>query len=151
MPHFHVDKTEYLYVQRGAVRLRLGNEIRMIDQSVGEVKIARWTPHRWEVLGEAETTVFERTEPRDGRKQGFFRNFVSLCNDYGGLDKIPPLQVFKTFAEWDNYPIGNAAWMASMRSAIVGITWAVGGIAGLCGYRAVYKEYMPPDLYEKLK
>jgi hypothetical protein len=149
MPHFHVEKTEYIFVERGTVRLTTNGTSRMIDSSAGEIEIPRWMPHRWEVLGGEETVVLERTVPPDGRKEAFFRNFVCLINDYGAMP--PVLQVFKIFAEWDNYPIGEATWMSHAKTPIVGLTKAVGWVAGVVGYRAMYKEYTPQDLYERLQ
>lgn len=149
MPHFHVDKTEYIFVERGTVRITKNGVSTMVDSSAGEIEIPRWMPHRWEVLGGEETIVLERTVPADGRKEAFFRNFVCLINNYG--DMPPPLQAFKVFADWDNYPIGNAGWMGYIRTPIVGLTKALGWVGGLAGYRSLYKEYTPQELYERLK
>jgi hypothetical protein len=146
---FHFTKTEYIFIELGSVRVTINGESKMMDASHGEIKFPQWTPHRWEVLGGEETVVMERTFPRDGRKEAFFRNFVCLINDYGTMP--PVLQVFKIFAELDNYPIGEAGWMIYVRTPIVGLTKAVGWVAGLAGYRAMYKEYMPKDLYERLQ
>jgi hypothetical protein len=148
--HFHTSIREYLFVQRGTIRLTLGQEIKMVEQFSGEIEIPPWIPHRWEVLGGSETTVYERTVPRDGRHEMFFRNIFSLCNDYGGLEKLPPLQAIKLFADWDNYPIGSAWWMVYTRPAIIGAVWAIGGVAGLFGYRSTYPEYVSEDS-KKLK
>jgi hypothetical protein len=149
MPHFHVDKTEYIYVERGTIRLTKNGVSSMVDASTGEIEIPKWAPHRWEVLGGEETVVLERTVPPDGHKEAFFRNFMSLINDYG--DMPPALQAFKIFADWDNYPIGEASWMGHTRTPIVGLTKAVGWVAGIVGYRSMYREYTPRELYEKLQ
>lgn len=121
----------------------------MVTSSDGEIEIPTWAPHRWEVLGGEETVVLERTTPLDGRKEAFFRNLMGLINDYGGIP--PPLQAFKIFAEWDNYPIGEAGWMGYLRTPIVALTKFAGWVAGVVGYSALYKEYTPRELYARLQ
>lgn len=116
------------------------------------MEIIPWTPHRWEVLGGEETVVLERTVPRDGRKEAFFRNFVCLVNDYGDIPRVPILQVFRVFAEWDNYPAPEGRWAREhARGVVVTLTNAMGSVAGLIGYKGMYEEYTPTDLYHKLK
>lgn len=122
-----------------------------VTPATGEVEIAPWTPHRWEVLGGEETTVLERTIPRDGCKEGFLRNFVCLVNDYGGIPRVPILQAFRVFSEWDNYPAPEAEWAREhARGAVVAITNVMGRLAGLFGYKGMYEEYTPDELYVKL-
>jgi mannose-6-phosphate isomerase-like protein (cupin superfamily) len=143
MSHFHTNYTEYLYVERGSVRFTINGHTRQITPASGEMVIPAWTPHRWEVLGGCETVVMERTIPRDGSKEGFLRNFVSLINDYGGsIPQVPVLQVSKIFADWDNYPAPEGKFARERgKGLVVGLTKLVGGLAGLVGYRGVYKEY----------
>jgi hypothetical protein len=81
LPGFHTRYTVYPYVSKGSILLTINVFSSTITPASGEVLIPPWTPHRWEVLGGCETVVLERTEPRDGRKEAFFRNFVSLIND----------------------------------------------------------------------
>lgn len=149
--HFHASATEYLYVQQGSIRVTLDGVVRMVGPQDGQIEILPWTPHRWEVLGDSDedTIVLERTVPANGRKEAFFRNFVSLINDY--KDFPPPLQVFKIFADYDNYPIGAASWMKPLRWPIIGLTHSLGSVAGWAGYKSMYTEYTPRELYARLQ
>jgi hypothetical protein len=69
---------------------------------------------------------------------------MSLFNDYGGAP--PVLQVFKIFADYDNYPMGPGSWMLAFRKPIVYLTYVAGRIATAVGYRSRYKEYTPTQL-----
>lgn len=152
LPHFHTHYTEYIYVSQGSIRLTLNGTARTVTPATGEVCIPPWSPHRWEVLGGTETVVLERTAPRDGRKEAFFRNFVCLVNDHGGIPRVPVLQAFRVFAEWDNYPAPEARWAREhARGAIVALTNTMGRVAGLLGYKGMYEEYTPRELYGRLK
>lgn len=86
--------------------------------------------------------VLERTIRRDGSKEGFLRNFVSLINDYGGsIPQVPVLQVFRIFADWDNYPAPEGKFARECgRGLVVGLTKLVGGLAGLVGYGGCIKN-----------
>jgi hypothetical protein len=151
LPHFHTRYTEYLYVSKGSILLTINGLSSTITPASGEILIPPWTPHRWEVLGGCETVVLERTVPRDGRKEAFFRNFVSLINDYGSIPKVPILQVFRVFAEWDNYPAPEAKLAREYgRGAVVALTNTLSKVAGWVGYRGMYEEYTPGELYERL-
>lgn len=147
--HFHVDKTEYLYVECGISRVTIDGVTRLFSPTDGEIQIPPWTLYKWEVLGGEETIVLERTAPADGMKEAFFRNLLGLVKDHGGLP--PPLQAFKLFADWDNYPIGEAEWMKYMRTVIYILTKAAGWVGGVVGYSSMYKEYTPRELFDRLQ
>ncbi|KAH9843625.1 uncharacterized protein C8Q71DRAFT_729325, partial [Rhodofomes roseus] len=145
--HFHASHAEYLYCEKGRIRVTIGDIVRMVGPEDGQLEISAWTPHRWETLeADVETIVWERTDPNDGQKELFFRNLMSLVNDHKGLP--PVLQTFKIFSDYDNYPIREAQWQLALRSLIVWMTSAMGFLATLAGYRSVYKEYTPRRLLE---
>ncbi|KAH9928913.1 uncharacterized protein B0H18DRAFT_1117729 [Fomitopsis serialis] len=122
--HFHVSHAEYLYCEKGSIRVTIGAVVRIVGPEDGQLEIPAWTPHQRETLEtNKETIVWERTDPNDGQKELFFRNLMSLINDYKG--SLPFLQTFKIFSDYDNYP---------------------GKHAGVAGYRSVYKEYTPKRL-----
>lgn len=80
--------------------------------------------------------MLERTVPRDGCKEAFFRNFVCLINDYGSIPKVPMLQAFRVFAEWDNYPAPEGNWARQNArgdggaNEYAGEDWWLGGLQG---------------------
>jgi mannose-6-phosphate isomerase-like protein (cupin superfamily) len=72
--HFHIDHAEFLYCERGRIRVTIGHETRVVGPEDGEISIPKWVPHRWETLQiDEETVVWERTDPADGEKELFFR------------------------------------------------------------------------------
>jgi quercetin dioxygenase-like cupin family protein len=166
--HFHADHSEFLYCEKGRIRVTLGTAPpRMVGPEDGLIEIEPWMPHRWEVLAEneEETVVWEQSEPDPEMKELFFRSVIPLAplnvcfqmptssscrnifntfNDYNG--NPPPLQVMKIFADYDNYPIGPQAWQLHLRSLIRVVVNAAGKIASWAGYHSVYKEYTPARL-----
>lgn len=95
--------------------------------------------------------MLERTVPRDGCKEAFIRNFVCLINDYGSIPKVPMLQAFRVFAEWDNYPAPEGNWaQQNAKRVMVALTNMLARIGGWVGYKGLYEEYTPRKLYEKL-
>jgi quercetin dioxygenase-like cupin family protein len=54
--HFHADHDEFLYVEQGEVMLELNGVSIRVSPADGELRIPRWTPHRWYLpSGAAET------------------------------------------------------------------------------------------------
>ncbi|KAH8902890.1 Cupin, RmlC-type, partial [Coniochaeta sp. PMI_546] len=92
--HWHETHTEYLRLLSGTIRVRLGDEVRVLSASapgggdgdgdgVGvEVRVDRYVWHEWGRAGDGEegeegeedVVVEERTEPEDGEKGLFFWN-----------------------------------------------------------------------------
>lgn len=73
--HFHSEHLEFLYCEKGWIRVTLGTVIRWMGPEDGVVEIKPWKPHRWEVLPDSdeETVVWEKSEPDPELKELFFR------------------------------------------------------------------------------
>jgi quercetin dioxygenase-like cupin family protein len=73
--HFHAEHSEYLYVEKGQIRVTVGTTISTVSSEDGLLEIPPWTPHRWEVLGDPneETVVWEQNAPDAEMKELFFR------------------------------------------------------------------------------
>jgi quercetin dioxygenase-like cupin family protein len=73
--HFHAEHSEFLYCQKGQIRVTLGTDIRTVGPEDGLIEIPAWTPHRWEVLGDSteDTVVWEQSTPDPEMKELFFR------------------------------------------------------------------------------
>jgi mannose-6-phosphate isomerase-like protein (cupin superfamily) len=73
--HFHANHSEFLYCEKGRIRVTLGSEPpRMVGPKDSVVEIKPRMPHRWEVLEESEETVVsEQSEPNPEMKELFFR------------------------------------------------------------------------------
>jgi quercetin dioxygenase-like cupin family protein len=50
-PHFHTHQTEYLYCEKGEIRVTLGQVIRIVGPEDGMIIVKPWVVHRWESLG----------------------------------------------------------------------------------------------------
>ncbi|TDL22753.1 hypothetical protein BD410DRAFT_788060, partial [Rickenella mellea] len=159
--HFHVDKTEYLRVERGRLGVQLGAETLVITPESGEITIPRWTPHAWYLLpspsptsntddDEENTIIWERTDPPTREKEVFFRNLLCVLADTGSARPGSPpsfLQLFTIFAEMDNYVVLGSWTGPGGRKVAVWVTRLVGGLGRLVGYEAMYEEYTPAELF----
>jgi quercetin dioxygenase-like cupin family protein len=173
--HYHAAHSEYLYCEKGRIRVTLGQEEpRWYGPEDGMIEVKPGVPHRWEVIpndtagvGGAEgdeqgsgTIVWEHSNPDPELKELFFRyvpvsgagdwlakdrNIFSLFNDHNGAP--PPLQMMRIFADFDNYPIGPQWWMQlALGYPIQILVNLLGRAAGWIGYKSVYEEYTPEYL-----
>jgi quercetin dioxygenase-like cupin family protein len=163
--HFHAEHSEYIFCEKGRIRVTLGSKIRWVGPEDGMIEVKPWTPHRWEVItgNEEETIVWENSQPDFELKELFFRFVVSasilglalrqclmyrnIFNTFNDYDGNPPvLQIMKIFADYDNYPIGPQAWQLHIRGLIRVLIHAAGKVGTWAGYHSVYKEYTPARL-----
>jgi hypothetical protein len=75
------------------------------------------------------------------------RNIFGIVNDRSG--NPPLLQMFKIFADYDNYPIGPQAWIQRLKVPIIYIVNGLGKLGTLAEYHSIYKEYTPQRLMGK--
>jgi quercetin dioxygenase-like cupin family protein len=73
--HYHTEHSEFLYCEKGRMRVTLGTETRWVGPQDGVIEVKPWTPHRWEVVSDddVETVVWEKSEPDPELKELFFR------------------------------------------------------------------------------
>lgn len=151
--HFHADKAEALRVEKGAISVQLGNDILVVTPETGEVIVPRWTAHRWWLHpSDEETIVWERTLPGSREKEVFFRTLISYLGDLPPNSPPAFFQMYRIFAQWDNFPV-LATWCARGPGSrmVVAWTYAMGMVGGLLGYKATYEEYVPGELHDMLR
>lgn len=152
--HFHVDKTETLRVENGAIGVQLGDEELTVTPDAGEVLIPRWTIHRWWLLPDAQgdTVVWERTIPGSREKEAFFRMLISYLGDLKQREPPAFFQLYAIFASWDNFPV-LGTWLGGWvgRWSVVAYTKFMGCLGRLLGYQSAYPEYLPSDIFAKAR
>ena len=70
--HFHTEQSEYLFCEKGQIRVTVGQLVRLVGPEDGMITIDPWVAHRWETVG-AEAIVWERSDPHPETKELFFR------------------------------------------------------------------------------
>lgn len=148
--HFHVDKSEALRVETGAIFVQLDDKIMQVTPETDEVIIPRYIVHRWWLPRDAkgETVVWERTLPGSREKEAFFRTLVSYICD---LSNRPPslFQLYTIFSRWDNFPV-LGTWCTWGPGAYLVVAWtkALGLLGWMLGYRSAYADYLPKELHQ---
>ncbi|KAI2606561.1 hypothetical protein GGR54DRAFT_652759 [Hypoxylon sp. NC1633] len=160
-PHWHEAHTEFLLVRRGRARVWLAGGVLDVRGGDGVVRVPRGVVHEWRradgggegegVEGEGEElVVWEWTEPRDGKKEVFFRNLNGLVldaaahGDEGGMwsAALLQLELWNLFSRADNYPVVlGSGWVgAAVTKTLMGAAVVLGWVLGC---RGVYEEYGP--------
>ena len=147
--HWHETHTEYLQVVRGSIRVRVGDETRILSAGQPEVRVDKYVWHEWQRAdaGGEEAVVLERTDPADGQKALFFWNLNGvILRAPAMMDGLLPgfpeavrrktvdlwvtLNLFVIFAHLDNVPVFvdfPASWTGRMsrlpRTWLAGMDW----------------------------
>ncbi|KIW05339.1 uncharacterized protein PV09_03858 [Verruconis gallopava] len=166
--HWHETHDETLRVIRGSIRVRLGEEVFILDAGQ-EARVHKFVRHEWSraQMSEGEDViVIETTEPRDEEKQLFFWNLNGIILTAAGRGIIADLfltvRLFVIFQHLDNWPILldlsscrpylNETMAFTIESFVTHCVLSfVALFASVFGYHAVNEQFTPSYLLESWK
>lgn len=179
--HWHEQHTEFFEVLQGVGKLTLENlygalETHYVSKTSGIVEIARYKKHSLgrgdagsssflptqdvQVLGNSQPDieewsidllVREWTDPKDGKKEVFFRNLAGIIEDFTSRSWIghwwTEWQLWVVFGALDNYPAVLGGRWRGVEWVLVHLLCLVLGVLGKAvGLKGEYSEYTPRAL-----
>jgi hypothetical protein len=153
-PHWHNTHTEFLQVISGYAEISLAGDVMpAVGASDGVIFFPRGAIHEWRRSqrrgSEEELVVREWTDPKDGKKEMFFRNLngiiLDAIKDGDGSWKMRTLDLdlHNLFWKMDNWPLVLNSWWPSWIQGLATRTmlWTLVVAGKIVGCRGVYSEY----------